>query len=334
MSEPMWYAGIRGEKVGPLSAGELRDRLASGEIGEDTLLWREGMADWIPLSQAGDLAPHPAAALLGSSETALVRCAVSGEFRPASAMLPYGDAWIAPEHKDLFLQGLLEGRQPVSLSWGGYLYRDPGSLARTTWWLIVVSTLLGAATTAGVFAYSLIAPPDTPPESMPGWIAVNASFSCTYLLVFVATMIGFCLWTYRVAANVQAFGAAWVRVSPGWAVGWHFVPVACLWMPYLALADISRASASPATGQSAAVPGIVKGWWGLWVGSNVVSLVGGFLEAFEKATASLVVTALYLPLGVASAWAACRMIVLVTRSQQTTAAGGGPRFEPDRPGPP
>ncbi|MCB1077836.1 MAG: DUF4328 domain-containing protein [Verrucomicrobiae bacterium] len=321
-----WYAGIGGEKVGPMPESELRVRHERGEITADTLVWSEGLTDWIPFSESepakrprlDPLSPVP----VGED---LVRCAASGEWRPASDMLQYGDAWIAPEHKDAFLQGLREGKHPTALSWGGYQYRDPQKLGVSTWWLILVGTIIGSLITTISLVVNFVSrqstgPGSTPPGELPIWVAVNASFSCAYLLLFAATVILFMMWTYRVAANAYALGAAWVRVSPGWAVGWYFVPVASLFMPYLAMADISRASVSPEEGENGNTPVLIKAWWTFWIASNVISFFGGLLAPLGHLEASQILSSIYIPLGIVSAVFACRMITFVTRAQQTTAS--------------
>ena len=56
-----WYVAVDDEQVGPLAAHGVRTRWESGEIGPETLAWRPGMADWVPLSSipemTGYLAP-------------------------------------------------------------------------------------------------------------------------------------------------------------------------------------------------------------------------------------------------------------------------------------
>lgn len=44
-----------GLKQGPVPEEELRQKIRRGEIGDATLVWRDGMADWLPLSQVGAL---------------------------------------------------------------------------------------------------------------------------------------------------------------------------------------------------------------------------------------------------------------------------------------
>jgi len=57
----LWNYTKMGLQQGPVPEEELRQKIRRGEIGETTLVWREGMADWLPLSQVAELQqPAPA----------------------------------------------------------------------------------------------------------------------------------------------------------------------------------------------------------------------------------------------------------------------------------
>jgi len=45
-----YYANTNQERQGPVEAGVIRDKLGRGELNQDTLVWREGMVQWQPLS--------------------------------------------------------------------------------------------------------------------------------------------------------------------------------------------------------------------------------------------------------------------------------------------
>ena len=49
-----WYFADGQERQGPLSADDMRQRFQRGEITLTTLVWREGFAQWAPLSEAVD----------------------------------------------------------------------------------------------------------------------------------------------------------------------------------------------------------------------------------------------------------------------------------------
>lgn len=56
-----WFYGENGAQHGPLDGGELERRIAAGQVGPGTLLWREGMPSWQPLATvqaSGMLSPQ------------------------------------------------------------------------------------------------------------------------------------------------------------------------------------------------------------------------------------------------------------------------------------
>ncbi len=51
-----WFVAIDEKQVGPLTVEKIKDYWNKGEIGPDSLCWRAGFSDWIPLSEAAELA--------------------------------------------------------------------------------------------------------------------------------------------------------------------------------------------------------------------------------------------------------------------------------------
>jgi GYF domain 2 len=45
-SDDTWFYALGGQRMGPVSADELRELLATQTIDGDTPIWRKGMADW------------------------------------------------------------------------------------------------------------------------------------------------------------------------------------------------------------------------------------------------------------------------------------------------
>ncbi|WP_394836612.1 DUF4328 domain-containing protein [Pendulispora rubella] len=87
------------------------------------------------------------------------------------------------------------------------------------------------------------------------------SFLCRCLAA-----LAFCLWIHRAASNVHARGGA-MSFTPGWCVGWFFIPFAHLVKPYRAVMELWFAS-NP---ESPRHKGIVDVWWATW-------LIMGFIE--------------------------------------------------------
>ncbi|MGH7455199.1 MAG: DUF4339 domain-containing protein, partial [bacterium] len=54
---PAYYAGIGGTQQGPFDQATLQAKITAGEITRETLVWRQGMANWISAGQVADIAP-------------------------------------------------------------------------------------------------------------------------------------------------------------------------------------------------------------------------------------------------------------------------------------
>ncbi|MGA9522846.1 MAG: adventurous gliding motility protein GltJ [Myxococcaceae bacterium] len=58
-----WFVAIDEKQVGPLTLEKIKQHWDEGEIGPDSLCWRAGFSDWLPLSEVEDLtsvlAPQP-----------------------------------------------------------------------------------------------------------------------------------------------------------------------------------------------------------------------------------------------------------------------------------
>ncbi len=94
------------------------------------------------------------------------------------------------------------------------------------------------------------------------------------LAVTVVSAIVILSWIFRANANARALGARDMTFSPGWSVGWYFIPFANLVLPVQAMAEIWRASLRPADPDAERAPGLLLGlWWTFWLTGN---LTGAF----------------------------------------------------------
>ena len=50
-----WYYGSQGQQNGPITESELRNLMAQGVVTQQTLVWREGLLEWKPLSSVMEL---------------------------------------------------------------------------------------------------------------------------------------------------------------------------------------------------------------------------------------------------------------------------------------
>lgn len=51
-----WYYGLNGQQNGPVEDDEIRAMLASGMINGQTIIWRDGMEEWLPILQVPEWA--------------------------------------------------------------------------------------------------------------------------------------------------------------------------------------------------------------------------------------------------------------------------------------
>ena len=60
-------------------------------------------------------------------------------------------------------------------------------------------------------------------------------------LAYLGAAVCFCFWIHRITASLRALGAP-IQYSPAWAVGWWFIPIANLWMPFMVMRNLLRCS--------------------------------------------------------------------------------------------
>lgn len=75
--------------------------------------------------------------------------------------------------------------------------------------------------------------------------------------------------TYRLMKNAHALGSDDDLISPGWAVGWYFIPFANLVMPPRAVGQIWRTTFKH-RGEPERGSAIIGWWWTFWLISGVV----------------------------------------------------------------
>lgn len=97
--------------------------------------------------------------------------------------------------------------------------------------------------------------------------------ACVGLLVFVtylATVIMYLVWLHRASRNLGALGVPNQRFSPGWAVGYWFIPFVNLVRPYQVVKEIWQGSEPPAEVDSTTIvprrsSALIGWWWAMWL---------------------------------------------------------------------
>ena len=62
------------------------------------------------------------------------------------------------------------------------------------------------------------------------------------IVLIIAYVVVFFMWIYKANKNLRSLRAAGLRFTPGWAVGWFFVPIMNLFRPYQIVSEIWKAS--------------------------------------------------------------------------------------------
>lgn len=145
-----------------------------------------------------------------------------------------------------------------------------------------------------------------------------------WFLAFVGSVIFVSMWIYRAHANLRAAGIE-TEFSPGWAVGWYFIPFMSLFKPFQAMRELWNSSHMLPTDFGGEAPGEVKIWWGCFIAGNMLSYVSMRMTGFAGENASspgLGIGALGTLFTVASAWHLLHIVRKVDQAQrsQVTAA--------------
>jgi hypothetical protein len=137
-------------------------------------------------------------------------------------------------------------------------YRDARRMTRVLRWLLIglaaISATIAAAKLAHYRVLQAILDQDASALASFGPISrlLIASMSPLELAQAIDLCVAvplFAVWVHRMQANTFALGIVGLRYTPAWAVGWYFVPVANLWMPYRVMLGIWCANRNPADWQ-------------------------------------------------------------------------------------
>jgi hypothetical protein len=132
-----WFCRVGGTKMGPVSTGRLRAMVEGGALTVESLVWRDGMADWMPVGEVPDVLSE------GFVATARSASLSAGARRSLSLpMLVFGVAGVvvcAALVGRLFSRG---GDDPFSYRRvsGTVLYEDGGVIPAGALTLTFVST--------------------------------------------------------------------------------------------------------------------------------------------------------------------------------------------------
>ncbi len=241
-----WYYANQGQQSGPVEDGIFEDLVRQGVIGPDTLVWKEGMANWIPYSQihatasAGTPPPPPGAAFGGASPAGATAapgpssspgtsgatrfCSQCGRAYPAEQLEIYGAASICPNCKPAYLAGMSAGMATYATGttawrYGGFWIRF---LAR-----IIDSIVLGIARAIIILPISVIFGLSAGPggdnamgiATLLATIPISIALSVAYEAYFLSTRGAT---PGKMALGLKVVTAEGGPISVGLAIGRYF----------------------------------------------------------------------------------------------------------------
>lgn len=157
-----------------------------------------------------------------------------------------------------------------------YFYKEPGALTTILSVLLFLGMAFSAyAALSDYWEYELLLAVQQGDDFTDEQITQNDSRQAVVAIVQVSllllTAILFGMWTYRMNWNAHSIDESNMSISPGWAVGYYFIPVVNLWKPYSAIKETFKTFTSqeePLSGGSA-----LGFWWFCWIVSNILGRV-------------------------------------------------------------
>jgi len=145
------------------------------------------------------------------------------------------------------------------------------------------------------------------------------------LIAFWVSAFMVCRITYRGLRNLHTIGSKKVRMSPGWGVGWYFVPIANLWQPAEGMSQIYHGTYAAMEERSAANSPIPL-WWAAWLITNFTANIGTILiRNFSEDIVGIPLLSLELAsafFAIASAFLLMRLLKRVVERQEAFKHGG------------
>lgn len=243
-----------GEPPAQYDEAQVPSMLQQGLVRRDSLYWKEGMPDWEPLSKLFPPAPPPPP----------IPAAPASPPAPPAAVSPYAPPAFHPVPAP--------AAQPQS---GRYAFtKDPRGLTTVLKVMLGISALTAVITILGDLGqWSMLSNPEVTQEAAEANDIRQALIGLLYLIVYIATTIVFGMWIHRANRNCRGFGAAGMEFTPGWAVGWYFIPIANLFKPFQAMKEIWQVSSNPRRWQTEPGSALLGWWWALWLIGNVLGQI-------------------------------------------------------------
>ena len=136
------------------------------------------------------------------------------------------------------------------------------------------------------------------------------------MLTYVTTVVLWGMWSVRANKNMRALEpGGYFRFTPGWTVGWFFIPIAWLFKPFQAVKEMLVRSSTDGFSKTT----VLGWWWAAWLIGNIVSHIslrlGGWNETPAQTSMLAPVNVVAEALTVASGICAVIIIRTINKNQ-------------------
>lgn len=139
-------------------------------------------------------------------------------------------------------------------------------LAKIATWAVLVTTV-GLLVTDVMQAANII----HPVYMSQGEASVIVAIAIAYTICFVLSVIFVAMFLHRAQSNLHRAEMDGLEFTPGWAVGWYFIPFANLVKPFQAMRELWNKSTGRFDNEDAVTPGHMGVWWGTWLLGNFLA---------------------------------------------------------------
>jgi hypothetical protein len=94
-----------------------------------------------------------------------------------------------------------------------------------------------------------------------------------------AVIVLWLIWQHGSTTNLWARGYRDLKIRPGWAVGWWFIPFANYAMPLVAMLELDRRSTRDGVPRRASP--LLGWWWAAWLASSTLPAIGAVNAVFS-----------------------------------------------------
>lgn len=167
------------------------------------------------------------------------------------------------------------------------LFRSPKTLSYIA--IGLLGGLIACSALFIIFSFGLVLYPDNltdfgDGEPMQLAYVLIGVVALLHIPLSIATIVFFLIWEHRAFKNLSALNAQNLEFSPGWAIGWWFIPFANLVKPFQAMRELWTESDPDydadlgfLSGNSSA-PTMMGFWWAFWLLSNFTDRIANKLD--------------------------------------------------------